>query len=60
MSYTRFSRFLAAFALPLEMLLGPTGNIDNQLRLESIIYDRMFRVTRVAVGTSKSRAICPF
>lgn len=39
---TPFSRFLAAFALPLEMLGILNGNIDTQIALERIIYDDMF------------------
>lgn len=40
--YTPFSRFLAAFALPLEMLGILTGNTENQLLLEKIIYNNLF------------------
>lgn len=39
---TPFSRFLAAFALPLEILGILNGNTDNQLALEKIIYDHLF------------------
>ncbi|MCC6138967.1 MAG: hypothetical protein IT287_10070 [Bdellovibrionaceae bacterium] len=39
---TPFSRFLAAFSLPLEMLGILNGNIDNQINLEKIIYTDMF------------------
>jgi adenosine deaminase CECR1 len=40
--YTPFSRFLAAFALPLEMLGILTGNTAAQIQLEKIIYDALF------------------